>query len=90
LPSTALGAGLDVVERLRIGLKATPCAKLPATAGLSVSIGITELSQEDVPERIVSRADLALYAAKSGGRDRSAAVPPDDTAPPARTPATAL
>jgi diguanylate cyclase (GGDEF)-like protein len=90
LPSTALGAGLDVVERLRIGLKATPCAKLPATAGLSVSIGITELSPDDAPERIVSRADLALYAAKSGGRDRSAAVPPDDTAPPARTPATAL
>jgi diguanylate cyclase (GGDEF)-like protein len=90
LPSTALGAGLDVVERLRIGLKATPCAKLPATAGLSVSIGITELSPDDAPERIVSRADLALYAAKSGGRDRSAAVPPDDTAPPTRTPATAL
>jgi diguanylate cyclase (GGDEF)-like protein len=90
LPSTALGAGLEVVERLRVGLKAIPCAKLPATAGLSVSIGITELSPEDLPERIISRADLALYAAKSGGRDRSAAVPPDDTAPPARTPATAF
>ncbi|WP_460902643.1 sensor domain-containing diguanylate cyclase [Paraburkholderia jirisanensis] len=89
LPTTSLNAGLEVVERLRVGLKAMPCAKLPASAGLSVSIGITELSQEDLPERIISRADAALYAAKTGGRDRSAAVPPDDTAPPARAPANA-
>jgi diguanylate cyclase (GGDEF)-like protein len=89
LPATSLSAGLEVVERLRVGLKAMPCAKLPAAAGLSVSIGITELSPDDLPERIVSRADAALYAAKSGGRDRSEAVPPDDTAPSARTPANA-
>jgi diguanylate cyclase (GGDEF)-like protein len=84
LPATSLAAGLEVVERLRKRLKAAPSAKLPASAVLSVSIGITELSPEDLPERIMSRADLALYAAKSGGRDRSEAVPPDDTAPPAR------
>jgi hypothetical protein len=37
----------------------------------------------------MSRADTALYAAKSGGRDRTEALPPDDTAPPARTVANA-
>jgi diguanylate cyclase (GGDEF)-like protein len=84
LPATSLPAGLEVVERLRKRLKAAPSTKLPSSAALSVSIGITELSPEDLPERIMSRADLALYAAKSGGRDRSEAVPPDDTAPPAR------
>ncbi|MEM5389419.1 diguanylate cyclase [Paraburkholderia phymatum] len=84
LPATALGAGLEVVERLRVRLKSMPSTKLPPSVGLSVSIGITELSQEDLPERIVSRADQALYTAKQGGRDRSEAVPPDDTAPPAR------
>ncbi|OUL74979.1 sensor domain-containing diguanylate cyclase [Paraburkholderia hospita] len=89
LPSTQLGTGLEVVERLRVRLKATPSAKLPQSVGLSVSIGITELSAEDLPERIISRADQALYAAKQGGRDRSEAVPPDDTAPPTRTPANA-
>ncbi|CAG9253250.1 MULTISPECIES: sensor domain-containing diguanylate cyclase [Paraburkholderia] len=89
LPSTPLGTGLEVVERLRVRLKATPSAKLPQSVGLSVSIGITELSAEDLPERIISRADQALYAAKQGGRDRSEAVPPDDTAPPTRTPANA-
>ncbi|SEI82457.1 sensor domain-containing diguanylate cyclase [Paraburkholderia diazotrophica] len=84
LPATALGAGLEVVERLRMRLKSMPSTKLPPSVGLSVSIGITELSQEDLPERIVSRADQALYTAKQGGRDRSEAVPPDDTAPPTR------
>jgi diguanylate cyclase (GGDEF)-like protein len=89
LPATALEGGREVVERLRTRLKAVPSTKLPSSAGLSVSIGITELSPEDLPERIMSRADLALYAAKTGGRDRTEALPPDDTAPPARTAATA-
>ncbi|WGS50804.1 diguanylate cyclase [Paraburkholderia sp. D15] len=85
LPATALAGGREVVERLRLRLKAVPSPKLPASVGLSVSIGITELSPDDLPERIISRADTALYAAKSGGRDRTEALPPDDTAPPART-----
>jgi diguanylate cyclase (GGDEF)-like protein len=89
LPATALEGGREVVERLRTRLKAMPSTKLPAAASLSVSIGITELSREDLPERIMSRADLALYAAKTAGRDRTQALPPDDTAPPARTAATA-
>jgi diguanylate cyclase (GGDEF)-like protein len=85
LPATDLAGGHEVVERLRLRLKAVPSPKLPASVGLSVSIGITELSPDDLPERIMSRADTALYAAKSGGRDRTEALPPDDTAPPART-----
>lgn len=85
LPATDLAGGHEVVERLRLRLKAVPSAKLPASVGLSVSIGITELSPDDLPERIMSRADMALYAAKSGGRDRTEALPPDDTAPPTRT-----
>ncbi|HZZ13436.1 MAG TPA: diguanylate cyclase, partial [Paraburkholderia sp.] len=89
LPATDLAGGREVVERLRLRLKAMPSQKLPASVGLSVSIGITELSPDDLPERIMSRADTALYAAKSGGRDRTEALPPDDTAPPTRTVANA-
>ncbi|HYS65459.1 MAG TPA: diguanylate cyclase [Paraburkholderia sp.] len=88
LPATDLAGGRDVVERLRLRLKAVPSPNLPPSVGLSVSIGITELSPDDLPERIMSRADTALYAAKTGGRDRTEALPPDDTAPPARTVAT--
>ncbi|MFL9882730.1 diguanylate cyclase [Paraburkholderia agricolaris] len=89
LPATNLEGGREVVERLRLRLKAVPSPKLPPSVGLSVSIGITELSADDLPERIMSRADMALYAAKTGGRDRTEALPPDDTAPPARTVANA-
>ncbi len=89
LPATDLAGGREVVERLRLRLKAIPSPKLPASVDLSVSIGITELSPDDLPERIMSRADTALYAAKTGGRDRTEALPPDDTAPPARTVANA-
>ncbi|EEA03468.1 diguanylate cyclase [Burkholderia sp. H160] len=85
LPSTNLASGREVVERLRLRLKAVPSPRLPASVGLSVSIGITELSPDDLPERIMSRADTALYAAKTGGRDRTEALPPDDSAPPTRT-----
>ncbi|MBC8748066.1 MULTISPECIES: sensor domain-containing diguanylate cyclase [Paraburkholderia] len=85
LPATDLTGGREVVERLRLRLKAVPSPKLPASVGLSVSIGITELSPDDLPERLMSRADTALYAAKTGGRDRTEALPPDDTAPPTRT-----
>ncbi|HLX00921.1 MAG TPA: diguanylate cyclase, partial [Trinickia sp.] len=70
--------GLAVAQRLHERLRGQPAARLPAGAGLSVSIGITELSGTDLPERIMSRADLALYAAKAAGRDRTKALPPDD------------
>jgi diguanylate cyclase (GGDEF)-like protein len=88
LPNTTLEAGREVVERLRSRLRTTPSERLPAAVSLSVSIGITGLSRYDQPERIMSRADLALYAAKSGGRDRIEVLPPDDSVPAARTTAT--
>ena len=58
-------------------------AHLPEEAALSVSIGITELAEGDAMEWMLSRADLALYEAKSRGRDRTE-VRPADPAPPAR------
>ncbi|MFL9871103.1 GGDEF domain-containing protein [Paraburkholderia megapolitana] len=89
LPATALAAGFETVERLRIRFRNAPSATLPAPVKLSVSIGITELGPDDPAERLMSRADHALYAAKSGGRDRSEAVRAGDTAPPARAAVTA-
>ncbi|PXW23550.1 sensor domain-containing diguanylate cyclase [Paraburkholderia caballeronis] len=86
LPATTLTTGLTVVERLREQVRNRHCAELPADVILSVSIGITELAaKQDQPERLMSRADRALYAAKSAGRDRCEAVPPDGAVPP-RTP----
>ncbi|WP_321879151.1 GGDEF domain-containing protein [Paraburkholderia bannensis] len=83
LPSTSLSTGHDVIERLRREVKASHAAGLPAEANLSVSIGITELApSQDQPERLMSRADLALYMAKAGGRDRCEAMTADGAVPP--------
>ena len=42
-----------------------------ASLSMTVSIGIAELSQSDVTlEEVMSRADDALYQAKSQGRNR--------------------
>jgi diguanylate cyclase (GGDEF)-like protein len=90
LPATPLATGLAVVERLREQVRTRRCADLPEELALSVSVGISGLAaNQDSIERLMSRADLALYTAKAGGRDRCAAAAPDDAAggdpPPPRT-----
>lgn len=83
LPQTALADAQAVLDRLRRRFHHEHCAHLPEEAALSVSIGITELAEGDAMEWMLSRADLALYEAKSRGRDRTE-VRPADPAPPAR------
>jgi len=83
LPDTSLATGLAVVERLCARVRAGRCDELPADVRLSVSVGITALAANPDPlDRLMSRADLALYTAKAAGRDRCAAIPPDDAVPP--------
>lgn len=58
-------------ERLLQSVRASPVVlasgeRLPMT----ISIGSSQAQQEDTVETLVKRADDALYAAKSGGRDR--------------------
>ncbi|SAL39500.1 diguanylate cyclase [Caballeronia udeis] len=89
LPQTTLVDAHMVLERLRKRFNQEHCAYLPDDTTLSVSIGITELSDGDTAENLLKRADLALYAAKSGGRDRSEVRPADTRPPMPRHPETA-
>jgi diguanylate cyclase (GGDEF)-like protein len=89
LPQTALADAHAVLERLRKRFNQEHCAHLPDDTTLSVSIGITELTDGDTAEYLLKRADLALYAAKSGGRDRSEVHPADSRPPMPRHPETA-
>jgi diguanylate cyclase (GGDEF)-like protein len=82
LPQTVLADAHAVLERLRKRFNQEHCAQLPDDATLSVSIGITALNHGDSAESLLKRADLALYVAKSGGRDRSEVHPAGDGPPP--------
>ncbi len=70
LPGTDAATAVVVAERLRAEIAAVRVS-IPggASAGLTVSIGVAEAAGEDTNE-LLRRADVALYAAKSGGRNR--------------------
>jgi len=73
----------DLLDRLRQQVGERICAELPEEASVSVSIGVTELAAaQDQPERLMSRADLALYMAKAAGRDRCEAMTAEGVVPP--------
>ncbi|HEX5784445.1 MAG TPA: GGDEF domain-containing protein [Burkholderiaceae bacterium] len=66
-PAEALAAG----ERLRQAVAATPYQGEGLRLPITVSIGVALLNASDRSfDRLVMRADSALYAAKAGGRNR--------------------
>ncbi len=67
MPDTGVGGAEAITSRLRRGVAESTGVKAPIT----VSIGVAELQgPNDTPERLLRRADDALYEAKRGGRNR--------------------
>ena len=67
MPDTGVGDAEAITRRLRRGVAESTGGKAPIT----VSIGVAELQgPNDTPERLLRRADDALYEAKRGGRNR--------------------
>lgn len=78
LPNTEVESAKLLAERIRNTISATPF-DLPCgeTVTITVSIGISEvrpspeaMDLKTIGDSLVARADVALYAAKSAGRDR--------------------
>lgn len=78
LPSTQVQAGGLLAERIRRAVRATP---VPVSEGreigVTASIGIASVAPrpddddlKNLGESLLARADVALYQAKSAGRDR--------------------
>ncbi len=67
LPSTDLEQAGAVAEKVR-GRVAD--LKLPTVGQVTVSLGVAEYQAGDTEQQLVARADIALYAAKEGGRNR--------------------
>jgi PleD family two-component response regulator len=61
LPGARLADAVTVVDTLR---ELVP-------EGQTCSAGVAEWDGREPPEALVRRADLALYLAKAGGRDRT-------------------
>jgi diguanylate cyclase (GGDEF)-like protein len=59
-----------MAERLRTAIHARPSIADGAEIRVTVSIGIATVNIDTTPETLLEAADLALYAAKSGGRNQ--------------------
>lgn len=71
LPATGGEGALCAAERIRAAIAAQPLVVDGRTIRVTVSAGIAEIVTEgDSLERMIGRADRALYAAKGGGRNR--------------------
>jgi diguanylate cyclase (GGDEF)-like protein len=68
LPGIPLDIAFETAERIRQRTQEVSPASLPTP--VTVSIGVTELCQQDDVNKFIHRADSAMYAAKAMGRNR--------------------
>lgn len=75
LPNTTAHEGLALAESMR--QRVATCGEIPGDGEVTVSAGVAEmLPSDDSLERIIRRADEALYEAKRTGRNRTRVMSP--------------
>lgn len=85
-PETDRAHALRLAERMREGLRSSEVAVDNQALRVTASFGVAMLNADDKePERVLNRADEALYAAKTKGRDRVVAEAPEPMPTPAET-----
>ncbi|MCJ2057439.1 diguanylate cyclase [Methylobacterium sp. J-048] len=70
LPGCGLAEATERAERLRKGVQALRIRSGAHAIGLTCSFGVSTWIEADDVHALIKRADIALYAAKSGGRNR--------------------
>lgn len=72
LPATSLDEARDVAERLRLAVADMRVA-LPSggTVSITISLGVAQYQPGESIDLFLKHADVALYAAKTGGRNRT-------------------
>jgi diguanylate cyclase (GGDEF)-like protein len=76
LPTTPLKAATLFAEGIRIGIANHHHESLPAGANVTASFGIAEFKASGDLSEAMRKADIALYVAKRGGRNRVASTDP--------------
>ncbi len=66
-PETNLEGAKKLAEKLR---QAVENHKFPTVGKVTISLGVAQLEPDEKPEDFIVRADMALYKAKEGGRNR--------------------
>ena len=75
LPNTGAAEATSTAERVRAELAATEVAASEgASIRFTISVGVA-VPAGDSPSELLSRSDGALYAAKTGGRNRVILAP---------------
>ncbi|MEY8878909.1 MAG: diguanylate cyclase [Leptothrix sp. (in: b-proteobacteria)] len=81
LPSTDLAAASIAANRLRLAVAASPAQTDSGPIVCTLSGGLAMMSAETATlEALIKQADMALYAAKVGGRNRIMCAQADQTA----------
>jgi diguanylate cyclase (GGDEF)-like protein len=76
MPGTTLDGALEAAERLRVAVTAAPVLACAPGYRMTVSIGVVMIDAGEALTAALARADHALYAAKTGGRNRVEAGAP--------------
>lgn len=72
----SLDTAREIAERIRTRIAGTPIKVHSVAVGITMSLGLTAMRAGDSVEALMERADLALYAAKTQGRDRVVVIDP--------------
>ena len=70
LHGTTLGPAIARLELLRTQVEHTAWPVVSSSTPVTLSVGIVELRPQETLEEAIARADMQLYAAKQGGRNR--------------------
>jgi diguanylate cyclase (GGDEF)-like protein len=78
LETSNLANGIELAEGLRAKMAALEFSSEQGTFGVTCSFGVSEWEEDEDIDKLLKRADTALYEAKTDGRNRVVAARPAD------------